>query len=281
MIIRNQSAVLLFAGLLTVTSYAQEKMKIDGAFIIGNSEDASPTPGTIRFNPATSDFEGWNGLYWASLTGKLFTAVGGSVSDIDGNTYATVQIGTQEWMAVNLRTTRYRNGDPIPLISLNSQWINTNSGAYCIYDTSGTGYNTFDVSTFGFLYNWFAVNDERGLCPSGWHVPSQTEWTTLTDFLGGPLVAGGKMKESGLIHWHSPNTGATNESGFTAVPGGLRESDFGEGDFNAIGRESRWWSSTYIHDTYTRSFGLSTFHAEFPSTTEYLRAGHSVRCVKD
>lgn len=123
-------------------------------------------------------------------------------------------------MAQNLRTTKYKNGDAVPNVSNNFDWSNLGSGAYCWYTNS----NGFE-QPYGKLYNWYAVIDSRGLCPTGWHVPSDAEWTTLTDYLGGTSIAGGKMKETSTTHWISPDSGATNESGFTGLPGGNRNSD--------------------------------------------------------
>ena len=255
----------------------QEKMEIEGAIIINNSEDASPTPGTIRFNPTTNDFEGWNSVAWVSLTGIQYEI--GEMTDQDGNTYPTVTIGTQEWMATNLRTTTYRNGNPIVLIDNdaagNTAWSTANYGAYAVYDTTGTGY-PFDLERFGYLYNWYAVNDGRGLCPVGWHEPTDAEWTTLTDFLG--AAAGGKMKETGTTHWISPNTGATNESGFTGLPGGLRNTN---GSFLNLGSYGYWWSSTESSSSNALYRYLSYFNDVVVRVINDKRLGFSVRCVRD
>ncbi len=159
-----------------------------------------------------------------------------TVMDIDGNTYQTVQIGTQVWMKENLKVSRYRNGDPIPTNLSNSAWQAATTGAYAIYNN-----NAANDTTFGKLYNWYAVADSRNLCPAGWHVPSDAEWTTLEDYLGGGLVAGGKMKTT--TDWQSPNTGATNESGFSGLPGGLRD---GSGSYYNVGYFGYWWSSTEL-----------------------------------
>lgn len=138
-----------------------------------------------------------------------------TVTDYDGNVYQTVLIGDQCWMMENLKVTHYRNGDPIPHVTDGVTWGNLTSGAYCNYNN-----DEGNVATYGRLYNWYAVDDSRNIAPAGWHVPSDAEWQTLVDYLGGDAVAGGKMKEAGTTHWASPNTGATNESGFTALPGG-------------------------------------------------------------
>lgn len=208
-------------NITSVFLYSQEKLEIEGALIIGNSEASNPEPGTVRFNSNTNDFEGWNGQ-WLSLT-KSSTPVGsGMVTDIDGNQYLTVTIGTQTWMRENLRTTRYRNGDPIPEVLLASDWTAFTTGAWSWFDHDPEN----DVP-HGKLYNWYAVDDSLGLCPTGWHIPTDVERYTLATFLGGVGVAGGKMKTTGSIqngngYWLDPNTGATNESGFTGQAGGAR-----------------------------------------------------------
>ena len=139
----------------------------------------------------------------------------GTVTNIDGNVYKTVKIGKQWWMAENLKTTRYRNGEEIINITDPIQWGALVIGAYCWYNN--------DISNkgpYGALYNWNAVMDDRNLAPVGWHIPTDEEWTTLSTTLGGESVAGGKLKEAGFSHWNAPNTGATNESGFTVLPNG-------------------------------------------------------------
>ena len=140
----------------------------------------------------------------------------GSLTDQEGNIYKTVTIGNQTWMAENLKTTRYRNGDPIQYVADSAQWRGLITGGYCYYDN-----NKQYVATYGCLYKWYAVNDSRNLAPSGWHVPTDTEWATLNNSLGGEDVASDKLKEVGTTHWRYFN-GATNESGFTALPGGGR-----------------------------------------------------------
>lgn len=139
------------------------------------------------------------------------------VIDIDGNIYQAVKIGKQLWLAENLKVIHYRNGDPIQHIIDDIQWHNGGFGAYCNYGNDQT-----NATIYGCLYNWYAVNDKRNICPSGWHIPTEAEWTVLVNYLGGDSIAGGKMKEAGTIHWESPNTGAINISGFSALPGGGR-----------------------------------------------------------
>ncbi len=196
----------------------------------------------------------------------------GTVTDIDGNVYHTVTIGTQVWMVENLKVTKYRNGDPIPNITDGTQWNNLTAGAYCSYDN-----NAANVSTYGQLYNWYAVNDSRNICPAGWHVPTDAEWTTLTTFLGGESVAGGKMKEAGSAHWALPNTGATNESGFTALPGGWRGYDK---LFHDLLYTGYWWSATQSSSSaWERQLYQGTQTVDRLYLNQYL--GISVRCIKD
>jgi uncharacterized protein (TIGR02145 family) len=260
---------------------AQEKLEIDGSIIIKDSEDPDPVPGTIRFNPITNDFEGWNGIYWASLTGNQHEI--GEMMDQEGNVYPTIIIGEREWMAKKLRTSTYRNGNEISLIGNDAAgdaaWSAANYGAYCIYDTSGTGYQAFAVSQFGYLYNWYAVNDGRGLCPTGWHVPTDEEWSSLTTPLGGSSAAGGSMKQAGTIYWESPNVGATNESGFSGLPAGIRNHPTTQ--FIGIGSNTSWWSSDESTDDFAvqRTLGSTTIAVGGGSLNKEI--GMSIRCIKD
>jgi uncharacterized protein (TIGR02145 family) len=202
------------------------------------------------------------------------------ISDIDGNVYPTVVIGTQEWMARNLKVSHYRNGEAIPNITLLSEWDALNTGAFCWYNNDAA---TFEP-LFGKLYNWYAVNDSRNLCPSGWHVPSDAEWTTLVTSLGGFDVAGGKLKETGTTHWYFPNTGATNVSCFTALGGGCRNYwDTIKGAFYYYMYIGWWWSAdadpgipanAYFYDA---SWGNITVYRNSVDK----RQGNSVRCIKD
>ena len=197
-----------------------------------------------------------------------------SVTDVDGNSYATVQIGTQCWTQSNLRVSKYRNGDNITNITDNTQWSQTNTsstGAWCNYSN-----NASNGTTYGKLYNWYAVNDSRGLCPTGWHVPTDAEWTTLTTHLGGTSVAGGAMKST--TGWTSPNTGATNSSGFTALPGGIRVSNGGFGD---VGNDGNWWSSSVAGSGIAWSRYLYFNSAFVYRVNNIQRSGFSVRCARD
>jgi len=157
-----------------------------------------------------------------------------AVTDFDGNSYKTVTIGNQVWMAENLKTTHFNNGDPIPNI-VDNGWSTQKSAAMCFYENDLT-----NKDLYGGLYNWYAMNDSRNICPTGWHIPTEADWTTLIDFLGGEELAGGKLKESGTMHWADPNQGATNESGFAALPGGGR---YDIGKFDLKGYFGLWGTS--------------------------------------
>jgi uncharacterized protein (TIGR02145 family) len=198
----------------------------------------------------------------------------GTMSDQDGNSYKTIQIGTQRWMAENLKTTKYRNGDLIPNVESNNVWSTLNSGAYSIFKNN----LSFDCP-YGKLYNWYAVDDNRELCPTGWHVPTKTEWEVLMDYLGGEGMAGGKMASTGTLYWGSPNQAATNESGFSCLPGGLRFDV--SGAFNFSGLIGYWWSSTESSANNAYGRGVTEGDAYFVTHNRPKRQGFSVRCLKD
>jgi uncharacterized protein (TIGR02145 family) len=193
------------------------------------------------------------------------------LTDQDGNTYATIVIGTQEWMAENLRTTTYANGDPIPNVTDNAQWQNLTTGAWSHYNNDSQYENPY-----GKLYNWYAVADPRNICPTGWHVPSDPELTVLSDYLGGESIAGSKMKSTGTQYWLSPNEEATNESGFSGLPGGLRA-----GIFEEVGLQGRWWSSTQLGAN-SAFFRELSYGSGYAFRNDYgKKVGLSVRCLRD
>lgn len=198
--------------------------------------------------------------------------------DFDNNIYPVVTIGSQTWMAENLKVTHYRNGDAIPIVTGNSQWIDLSTGAYCWYNN--------DVSwkdAYGTLYNWYAVVDSRGLCPAGWHTPTDAEWTILTDHLGGYSIAGGKLMSTRTApdahpRWNSPNASATNISGFSAFPGGYRSSN---GTFNYHGAYGYFWSSGEYSSGYAWGRYLYYFGADVYRDGSTKGRGRSVRCLRD
>jgi uncharacterized protein (TIGR02145 family) len=202
----------------------------------------------------------------------------GSMTDQEGNVYKTIVIGTQEWMAENLNTSVYRNGDAIPTNLDDATWAATTSGAWAYYNNDASY-----ACPYGKLYNWFTCVDARGLCPVGWHVPSDAEWTVLTDFLGGESDAGGKMKSTGTIEattglWGVPNSGATNNSGFSGVAAGYRGSD---GEYPNIGLISGFWGATEV-GSITAWRALLQFNNENADAgDENTLTGFSVRCLRD
>ncbi len=202
-----------------------------------------------------------------------FATVPAIVNDVDGNTYDVISIGTQIWMAGNLKTTKYRDGTIIPLVTDNTSWSNLTSGAYSDYS------NTPSTSiTYGRLYNWYAINDGHNVCPIGWHVPIDAEWTTLITYLGGNNVAGGALKEVGTLHWLTPNDGATNLSGFTALGSGYRGND---GIFSNLDYSGIFWSATEDNATYAW-YRVIVYYSSFVMRTNFYKSnGFSVRCMRD
>ncbi len=196
------------------------------------------------------------------------------MTDQQGNVYKTIVIGTQEWMAENLKSTIYRNGDPIANITNATQWTGLTTGAWCHYNNSSS-----NECPYGKLYNWYAVVDPRNVCPTGWHVPTDAEWITLANFLGGEAVAGGKMKSTGTQYWLSPNTSATNESGFSGLPGGGRYND--SGNFYTVGTNGSWWSSTESSTTNAWYRYLGYTNGTAYRSTNSKQSGFSVRCLRD
>ena len=204
-------------------------------------------------------------------TEDIVTNTGAGVS-FDGYNYSSIVLGNgQEWMNENLRTTNYANGDPIPNITNNTQWQTLTTGAWTHYNN-----NSQNEIPYGKLYNWYAASDSRNVCPIGWHVPSNDEWILLVDYLGGLTVAGGKMKSTGTQYWISPNQDATNESGFSALPGGIYTNNF-----YSIGVDGCWWASTEVP---TDSAWLKFIGASGGTLAEgpnFKWFGTSVRCLKD
>ncbi len=185
----------------------------------------------------------------------------------------TIQIGTQNWTLKNLEVTTYANGETIPQEQNPAAWANLTTGAWCYFNNTLS-----NGTTYGKLYNWYAVNDPRGLAPYGYHIPTDVEWSTLITSQGGTLTAGGKLKEYGVSHWLAPNTGATNSSGFTGLPGGYR-SDLGS-DFN-FAIEGNWWTKTQIDANNAKEFYLVNTNASILPYTLLKKSGLSVRCLKD
>ncbi|MFN5620666.1 MAG: FISUMP domain-containing protein [Flavobacteriales bacterium] len=203
----------------------------------------------------------------------------GSMTDQEGNVYKTIVIATQEWMAENLNTSIYRNGDPIPTNLDNVTWQVTTSGAWAYYNNDASY-----ACPYGKLYNWYACVDARQLCPEGWHVPTDSEWTVLTDYLGGLSVAGYTLKSTGTIEastglWYGDNPGVSNLSGFSGVPGGERR--YHNGFYLGITGSGYWWSSSErdSNDAWLRSSGWSLNYVTRGDIDK--RNGYSVRCLRD
>jgi uncharacterized protein (TIGR02145 family) len=197
-----------------------------------------------------------------------------TVTDIDGNTYNTVQIGTQVWMSENLKTSRYRNGGSIPYVVGNSDWQALTTGAWSNYN-----HDAANDPIYGKLYNWYTTLGDT-LCPTGWGVPTDDEWTTLTTYLGGESVAGGKMKTIGTAYWNDPNTGATNESGFSVLPGGYR---FSIGSFYNIRNSAVVWSATEFDNYFAWVRFLYNYNSNVYRDYDINNksSGASVRCLRD
>jgi len=223
-------------------------------------------------------------LLFLGLAFLTFKNQAQTVTDYDGNVYNTVTIGTQTWLKENLKVTHYNNSDSIPKVTDNTAWTGLSTGARCYYNNDSAA----NASVYGALYNWFTVNDSRNLCPTGWHVPSDAEWnilekyldntvdTTATGWVGTDI--GGKLKETGTTHWNSPNAGATNSSGFSALPGGYRSYS---GTYSYVGTDGYLWSATESDaaDAWGRDLGyINTNVGRFNYNK---RDGFSVRCVSD
>jgi uncharacterized protein (TIGR02145 family) len=220
---------------------------------------ASAATGLVIFNTTTNGLEIKSSTSWISSSDAAFLP--------------TIVIGTQHWMRENLDVVTYRNGDVIPQVTDASAWAGLTSGAWCYYNN-----DVANGAIYGKLYNWYAVNDTRGLAPQGWHVATDAEWTILTDKLGGTAVAGGKMKSVGTTRWTTSNTSATNESGFTGLPGGYRNLN---GTFYYIGDYGWWWSSSEVDTTYAWFRYLYYNNGNANRNNYNKKYGFSVRCLRD
>ena len=243
---------------------------------------ANPADGLIVYNTEEKRFYFFDGnaIKWREIaigSGNIspFACGTSTLSDIDGNIYNTVLIGSQCWMEKNLATTKYNDGTNIPLVTVDNDWHYWSTDAYCWYNNDHATYG----DTYGALYKWHTVNNGN-LCPQGWHVPTDDELTNLSTYLGGESIAGGKLKEIGTTHWNPPNTGATNETGFTSLPGGHRSDT---GLFYDIGDRCYLWSATEYNtmslDAWYRNMRYD--HSEFHRGRTFKHSGFSVRCIKD
>lgn len=274
---------LVYMGLSLLCSgagYAQA-IKLDKLIVVGYLNTVNQESGTVRYNSMLHDYEVWNGVYWASLTGLQFKT--GVVSDIDSNSYRTVKIADQVWMVDNLRTSRYRDGTSITLITDNTEWELAHYGGYSWYKHL----DSLD-SSIGKLYNGHAINDYRGICPDGWRVPTDTEWTELISYLDTGIVnpdiigtqseiVGEVLKDMLLHFWNFPHYAGTNHAGFSSRGSGIR---FQNGLFLGRGLYAYYWSST-LHNgnIYVRSIPGQSSEVERGLFSPVY--GFSVRCLKD
>lgn len=200
----------------------------------------------------------------------------GTLVDIDGNIYKTVVIGEQTWMAENLKVMRFQNGEQIPIYPNNTDWAIepyfSGTPTYC-----SPGHDDNNIDVYGLLYSGVAVVDSRKIAPSGWHIPSKSDWETLTEYLGGYEIAGGKLKEASTNYWDNPNIGATNETGFSALPAGMKQNNTA----NNIGYYGCFWSSSEISASRVWYQILCTANSELQGYDGGKGYGYSVRCIKD
>lgn len=227
----------------------------------------SPAAGLVIYCTDCDELQVYNGVIWKNGAGNAACQVAPAVG------LPSVKICNQVWMVKNLDVSKYRNGDDILQVTNATDWANVTIGAWCYYAN-----NTANGTVYGKLYNWYALNDSRGLAPAGWHIPSDAEWTILTDCLGSASAAGGPMKEIGTTYWLNPNTGANNSSGFSGLPGGYRNFS---GAFTNIGSNGYWWSATesstpyaWLRTLYSGSSGVSRYD-------DGKQNGFSVRCLRN
>ena len=247
----------------------------------GFSSNLSPLPQNTTFYVRAYGTTSAGTVYGDQITfstlSQLFTNAGG-VTDADGNTYSSITINSKQWMKENLNVSKYKNGDVIPEVTDMALWDNLTTGAWCYYAN-----DTANGVTYGKLYNWYAVTDPRGLAPTGWHIPTDQEWTSLTNFLGGTSAAGIKMRDTGTL-WSSTSQVATNQSGFSALPGGysyLTPTYTPAGEpFIGLTNVSWWWSVTPSTTGLAYSANVN-FNNSLNITSSRLKAAFSVRCVKN
>ncbi len=244
----------------------------------------NPAAGLQIFNTSSNCLQmfvlgKWQNVFCGTIDTTLLT-------DIDGHSYPTVKICNQTWTAKNLDVSRYRNGDIIPQVTDSTQWANLTTGAWCWYNNDSATYG----SVYGRLYNWYAVNDPRGLAPLGWHVSSNSDWNSMIKCLDNSAdttcyeciqstLMGGKLKDTGTRYWIAPNIGATNSSQFTALPGGFR--NINTLLFTVIGEYGEFWTSTPVDQSYAWPRVIHNSTTNISKNTRLKGNGFSVRLLKD
>lgn len=264
--------------------YAEYAEKITGAYVetqdladvleMGNSANAQIKYIADATDPQDAINKKTLEMYFMA-TGFAPMNFSGAVRDTDQNIYKVVTLGTQKWMAENLRTTRLNDGIELPLVTSNVDWASLSTPGYCWY--SNVASNSQIAGICGALYNWYAINTGN-LCPTGWHIPQEHDFQVLIEYLGGEAIAGGKMKESGTKNWNLPNTGASNISGLTVLPAGFREHD---GAFIGIANAALFWTSKDVSSD-EGSLLMMVYNSMIVAADSHNKnAGISIRCVKD
>jgi uncharacterized protein (TIGR02145 family) len=262
-----------------ISNITPDRSNLGGQITInGVNFGATRVSSVVSFNAiSATSYQSWSNssivvtIPNSAVTGKVSITVSSIKSNEVDFTITSVMIGNQEWMTRNLDVSTYRNGDQIPECTDATQWESLTTGAWCYYSNESS-----NGTIYGKLYNWFAVNDSRNLAPSGWHVATDAEFTALSTYLNGDAVSGGKMKETGTTHWTSPNTNATNESGFTALGAGYRSNGFAR-----ISDVLVLWSTTQndANTAWARNFSYNT--GALARNAQWKQVGFSVRCIKD
>ncbi|MBL7904005.1 MAG: fibrobacter succinogenes major paralogous domain-containing protein [Bacteroidales bacterium] len=270
--------------------YISLEVSFDGGITYAPIDPAYVTGDIGPFSPGPNKHVIWNGIqnspdtYSAQTKIKIIAGIvpTGYITDIDGNIYQTVTIGEQTWTTENLKVTHYRNGSAIEYPGSNgTEWLNNTSGAYAWYNN-----DIIHKNLYGALYNWYTVNNPNELCPIGWHVPSNAEWTTLIAYAGGESVAGGKLKSTRTVpdphpSWNLPNTSATDEFGFAGIPGGMRyvyHLDYGDLCYHGV-----YWSnsSSDIEPNKAWYINLTWINSIVYKNTDLKYLGFSIRCIMD
>jgi uncharacterized protein (TIGR02145 family) len=274
----NYNGKINFERVSVNTKYIDKKAseKTDSKGMLSTVDMEYSTGDILKFTATSGDYSTVNTFIPVSDSQVTFNFL--PCADGDNNNYSVVQIGTQIWMAENLRTTKYNDGAVIPLITDINAWAVLTTPGYCWYNNDEATFK----NTYGGLYNWYVTdissNGGKEVCPTGWHLPSDAEWTTLSTFLGGESIAGGKMKETGTTHWASPNSDATNESGFTSIPGGSRYFD---GTFDLLGQYSQWWSSSEFSIDNSWFRYLAVDNGSVTRISDSKQYGLSLRCFRE